>query len=87
MKQKIAVVWQKNWCKKNHHFGARRYHIVAASKELFSKKLPTLLCIDRDCDSAASYKGAILIDVDHKASWKQDIVSHQYIRSKAVDQV
>ena len=87
MKQEIAVVWQGNWCERNHRFEARRYHIVAASKELFSKKLPTLLCIDRDCDSAASYKGAILIDVDHKAFRRQDIVSHQYIRSKAVDQV
>lgn len=87
MKQEIAVAWQENWCEGNHRFGARRHDIVAASKALFPKKLPAMLCIDRNCDSAASYKGAIFIDVNYKALRRQDIVSHQYICSKAVDQV
>lgn len=87
MKQEIAVAWQENWCKGNHYFEARRYQIVVASKELSPEKLPALLCIDRDCYFATSYKGAILIDVDHKVFRRQDIVSQKYIYSKTVDQV
>ena len=87
MKQEIAVVWQGNWCEGNHQFGVGWYHIVVASKELSPKKLPTLSCIDSDYDSAASYKGAILTDVNCEALRRQDIVSNQYICSKTVDQM
>lgn len=38
--------------------------------------MPTLLCIDRDYDSTTSYKGAIVLDVNHKAFQKQDIISN-----------
>lgn len=87
VKQEIAVAWQGNWYEENYRFGTRQYHIVVASKKLSPKKLPILFCIDRHCDFATSYKGAIFIDVDHKAFRKQDIVFYQYICSKAVDQV
>lgn len=32
--------------------------------------------INKDCDFANFYKSAILIDIDHKTFWRQDISSN-----------